>query len=439
MSHVPDVGSSDRGVARRKRSTFYRRALLSVFNGMLFAKVERHLLMLPLVHRPLHALLGRIFPINRRKVVCVTFAGAYECNPKYIAEELHRRGGFEIVWLIGAADYRARSARVRALGFRTVPMWSLRANYHILTAGTLVDNAQTLLYRGMPPKRSGQIHLNTWHGSLGIKRLTSAGRNFNARVAKAGFTTDAVLVNSDFEERVFSESVFPRTPKLRFGHPRNDVFFRPVAERAEIRDRVRAELGLAEGEKFALYAPTFREVAFFTAAGGLAFERWAAALGERFGGTWRIVLRLHPHDAQALAEGLISVPKGVCDASSREDIQELLVAADAGITDYSSWIFDYLLGGGPGFVFAPDKAKYDESRGFYYPLEETPFPVAESEVALCAAIRAFDMAKYAADREIFLKARGCYERGDASARAADWIEGKVSSVARRRDNAQFMF
>ena len=429
MSHVPNVGSSDRGVARRKRSTFYRRALLSVFNGMLFAKVERHLLRLPFVHRPLHALLGRLFPINRRKVVCVTFAGAYECNPKYIAEELRRRGGFEVVWLIGASDYRARSARVRALGFRTVPMWSLRANYHILTAGTLVDNAQSLLYRGMPPKRSGQIHLNTWHGSLGIKRLTSAGRDFNARVAKAESTTDAVLVNSDFEERVFSESVFPRTPKLRFGHPRNDVFFRPVAERAAIRGRVRSELGLADDERLAIYAPTFREVAFFVDAGGLRFGDWAKALAERFGGRWRIVLRLHPHDAQALAEGLISLPPGVDDVSSREDIQELLVAADAGITDYSSWIFDYLLGGGPGFVYAPDKATYDAARGFYYPLEDTPFPVAETEDALCAAIRTFDADAYAAKREAFLEERGCFEDGHASARAADWIEKGAGGAA----------
>lgn len=412
--------------SRASSLTFAKRAFLSLFNGMFAQKATRHLLKPRLVHRPLEALLKALFPVNSGKVVCMTFSGALECNPKSIATELARRGNSRIVWLMGAADCRARSRRARALGYRTAPVWSLRALYHIVTAGVWVDNAQMFVQDGMPRKRPGQRYLNTWHGSLGIKRLESADGRIRALIERAAEETDAVLVNSDFEERVFSESVFPRTPKLRFGHPRNDVFFRPAAERAEIRNRVRAELGLADGDKFALYAPTFREVAFFTAAGGLAFGRWAAALGERFGGTWRIVLRLHPHDAQALAEGLISVPKGVCDASSREDIQELLVAADAGITDYSSWIFDYLLGGGPGFVFAPDKAKYDESRGFCYPLEETPFPVAESEDALCAAIRAFDAAKYAADREAFLKARGCYERGDASARAADWIEGRAS-------------
>lgn len=405
--------------------TFAKRAFLSLFNGMFAQKAMRHLLKPRLVHRPLEALLKALFRVDPRKVVCMAFSGGLECNPKYVAAELARRGNSRIVWLIGAAGYRSRSRRARALGYRVAPAWSLRALYHIVTAGVWIDNAQMFVQDGMPRKRPGQRYLNTWHGSLGIKRLESADGRISSLIERAARETDAVLVNSDFEERVFSESVFPRTDFLRFGHPRNDVFFSPMAERAEICNRVRVELGLAEGEKFALYAPTFREVAFFTAAGGLAFDRWAAALGERFGGTWRIVLRLHPHDAQALAEGLISVPKDVSDASSREDIQELLVAADAGITDYSSWIFDYLLGGGPGFVFAPDKAKYDESRGFCYPLEETPFPVAESEEGLCAAIRAFDAAKYAADREAFLKARGCYERGDASARTADWIERRT--------------
>ena len=52
------------------------------------------------------------------------------------------------------------------------------------------------------------------------------------------------------------------------------------------------------------------------------------------------------------------------DATGYAAMQELLVAADAGITDYSSWIYDYLLGGRPGFLFAPDKAAYDAAHAF---------------------------------------------------------------------------
>lgn len=416
----------ERRPMRHGRNVFVRKMFLAVFNGMFAAKAIRHLMKPKVVHRTLEGLLKLLFPVHPDKVVFMTFSGALECNPKYIAKELKRRGGHDIVWLIGAVAYRARSMRARALGYKAAPIWSLRGMYHIVTAGIWVDNAQMFILDGMPSKRKGQRYLNTWHGSLGIKRLESAGSKIKSRIKKAAAATDAVLVNSVFEENVFAESVFPDTKKLRLGHPRNDIFFMSDDDKAAIRDRVRTELGLEKDEKFVLYAPTFREIEFFTSAGGVNFGNWARALTDRFGGRWRVMLRLHPHDAQALAEGLISLPIGVCDLSSREDIQELLVAADAGITDYSSWIFDYLLGGNPGFIYAPDKKTYDESRGFYYPLEETPFPVAETEDELCARIRAFDENAYAARCMEFLRARGCMEDGKASGRAVDWIERRES-------------
>ena len=424
----------DRYAPRRGRMLFLR-ALRSIFNGRFAAKLRRRMLLC----RPVCRLLARFAqrrPVDPRKVVFASLSGGVSCNPKYIALELlRRRDDLDVVWLVEGSP----SASGLPRGARAVPLWSIGAIREMATAKVLVENAQQMFLFNVAAKRPGQSYFNTWHGSLGIKRLSTASRRVRETAERLSAAVDAVLTNSAFEEGVFRESLFPRARMLRLGHARNDVFFWPEERKAPLRARVRAAAGLAEGERLALYAPTFRESAFFTAAGGLRFGEWARAFSDRFGGVWRIAVRLHPHDARGLEEGLFSLPADVLNLSSYDDVQELLVAADACVTDYSSLIFDYLLGGGPGFVFAPDKAKYDESRGFCYPLEETPFPIAETEGTLCANIRAFDAAKYAADRETFLKAHGCYERGDASARAADWIEGKVSSVARRRDNAQFMF
>lgn len=401
---------------------FARRIFRSLFNGLFVAKVMRHVLKIAFVNHSLVAVLKALFPVDAGKVVCATFSGAMECNPKYIAVELGRRGGWRIVWLLGAHGYRRHADEARRRGYRAVPFWSLRGFYHVVTAAVWIDNAQSFAQLGFSKKRGRQRYLNTWHGSLGIKRLDTADEKVRARVEQMAKMVDAVTVNSDFEEGVFAESIFPKTAMLRVGHPRNDVFFQPETERVKVRNRVRAELGLAADERFALYAPTFREVAFFADAGGLGFQNWAQAFESRFGGRWRIVVRLHPHDAKGLAEGLFSLPAGVQDASAREDVQELLVAADAGVTDYSSWIFDYLLGGGPGFIYAPDKRDYDAGRGFCYPLEETPFPIAETERDLCENIRAFDPDAYSQRRREFLRRRGCYEDGRASERVADWIE-----------------
>ena len=168
-------------------------------------------------------------------------------------------------------------------------------------------------------------------------------------------------------------------------------------------------------------APTFRDDALSEGSNFYDFAGWKKALEDRFGGSWTLVLRLHPLDARALAEGLITFPEGVANATDYPDRQELLIAADAGITDYSSWIYDYLLGGCPGFIFAPDKKAYDTAHGFYYPLESTPFPVAETNEALAARIRAFDAGKFARDKESFLAEKGCMEDGHASERAVDVI------------------
>ena len=403
---------------RKGAGTFILRMLNSVRSGMFAAKLRRHVFKAAPVRR-FTAFLVRRKSVEHRKIAFMTFSGSCSCNPKYIARAVaEKHPDADIVWLLGTAEYRRCGGRVET--GRAVRMWTLKAMREAATARVWVDNAQGFLLDGMPPKKGGQFYLNTWHGSLGIKRLDTADEEVQARRKKMS-AVDAVLVNSDFEEGVFRGSFFPKTPLLRFGHPRNDVFFLPEAEKAAIRVRVKKALGIDNNVSLAIYAPTFRENAFAAAAGGLRFDRWAEALSARFGGEWRVALRLHPHDAKAMADGLFSLPPDVLDASSYDDMQELLVAADAGITDYSSWIFDFLLGGAPGFIYAPDLSEYDQSRGFYYPLSETPFPIAETEDVLCSNIRAFDSEKYLADKAAFLSARGCMEDGRAAERAAEWI------------------
>jgi len=407
------------------------RALLS---GNFSARFGWWLMRRRLVRRALDRYAARLPPPDRKKVVFYSFSGDFDCNPKYMALELlRRRTDLDLVWLLGAFSYEERLAHLPR-GVRAVQLGTVAAYREAATAGVVVENSRLFLAGGMPPKRDGQFYLCTWHGSLGIKRLDRCNgkpRHVAVRVARA---VDAVLSNGDFEDGVFEESLFPSVPKARTGHPRNDVFFLPEPEKAALRAKVRSALGVADGEKIALYAPTFRESGFFAGATGFAFDEWTRALSGRFGGRWRVVVRLHPRDARGLSDGLFSLPREVVDASAYVDMQEILVAADAGITDYSSWIFDYLLGGGPGFVFAPDRAKFDDLRGFYYPLEDTPFPVAETEERLCANIRAFDGAKYAADSAAFLEGKGCCEDGKASARAVDMvlaaIDGRTEEVPR---------
>ena len=399
---------------------FWRRFFNAFGNGQLKEKLRRRLWRMgPLIaHR--RKRVSQSYPVAANKVLFVTSSYSCTCNPRAIARELARqRPDVDIVWILDDASYRACQGRPET--GRAVRRWTWAAYRELATAHVLVENSHFFVSLGNPEKRPGQRYMNTWHGSLGIKRLDAGRSATTGQGVQNSAKVDALLSNSDFDDTVFAESPLASAPRVRTGHPRNDVFFLDAAKQSEIKAKVFAALGLPETTHLALVAPTFRDEALTEGANVYDFNGWRKALEDRFGGSWTLVLRLHPLDARALAEGLISFPKGVANATDYPDMQELLIAADAGITDYSSWIYDYLLGGRPGFLFAPDKQAYDDSHGFYYPLESTPFPVAETNEELCARIRAFDAETFARDKAAFLSEKGCMEDGRASERAVDVI------------------
>lgn len=419
-------------LVRHGRLTAYVRLLHALPKGFLGEKFRQKWSRLRVVSQMRWKRVASL-PVSADKVLFACTTRNCACNPKYIARELaKRRPGVDIVWLMDEAGLRACGGRPET--GRAVRMWTWPAYREFATAKVLVENAFQFVTAGIPPKRPEQRVLNTWHGSLGIKRLDTTHTMRIGRGRKEAALVDCVLTNSDFEERVFAETMFGTDKMVRIGHPRNDVFFLPDSDRAEIRRRVHETLGIPEDVRLALFAPTFRDEAFADGKCMYDFASWQRALEERFGGRWRVMLRLHPLDARAVREGLISMPPEAADGTNYEDIQELLIAAEAGITDYSSWIYDYLLTGRPGFLFAPDRVKYDTDHGLYYPLESTPFPVAGTNAELCAAIRAFDGAKFARDRESFLRDKGCMEDGHASERAVDivekWMDEGVTNGAR---------
>ena len=134
------------------------------------------------------------------------------------------------------------------------------------------------------------------------------------------------------------------------------------------------------------------------------------------------MIRLHNRLKKESKSWLNILPSYVSDATFYEDMQELLLCTDVGLTDYSSWIFDFVLSGKPGFIIELGLEEYKSSRGFYYPIDSTPFPIAKDSRELAARIRSFDADKYAKDRDTFLVARGCMEDGHASERIATKID-----------------
>lgn len=371
-------------------------------------------------------------PIQPQKILFATYQYAYACNPKYICEELLKRElPCEIVWLYkGDAKVRAQFPKQ----VKCVLAGTEEARREIASARILIENG-CLLFTDTLIKKKGQINICTWHGSMGFKRIGMETFHTKSEKRIAGMYQkihDILLTNSRFEEEVFRSSFWPNSVFWKLGHPRNDILFCTEPEEiSRIKEKVRRKLKIPNGYRFALYAPTFRVNP--TAEGRrrsgaqlfeekdcyrLDYKLVKGALKKRFGGEWTILVRHHYCNAanKFLQSGMMteSVP-----ATDYDDMQELMVASDVGITDYSSWMLDYLLSGKPGFLFAADVDIYAAERGFYYPLSTTPFPLAVNTEQLCAQIEAFDTQEYKENAEIFLEEKGYVEDGNASRYTVD--------------------
>ena len=339
--------------------------------------------------------------LSPRKVVFSQFqGGGFGCNQKYIALELlKRRSDLDLVWLVrnpGEGGFPP--------GIRKVSWKSSAAMRELATARVWCSNhnlGRFVKHCGLV-KKPGQFYLQTWHGSLGIKRCTET------LCPKEAGMLDAFLANSRWEADRAKEWFAPFRPDIVLaGHPRNDIVIAGAARDAG-----------CVGPRTLLYVPTFRDDgsldAYIT-----DFGKVVLSFGKRWPGEWRVQARLHPNMRK---KGVRLDFKGpVEDVTAHPDIQELLAGADAVISDYSSCIFDFALSRRPAFIYAPDRVKYETERGFYYPLGKTPFPVAENAGELAGAVENFDEGAYGAGLSRFLDAMGCIEDGHASRRAADIV------------------
>ena len=354
---------------------------------------------------------GEVVP---NKVFVMTFENSYTCNPKYIVEELLKRDqDLDIVWAIPVKKTKFKYNFPR--GVRTVDRGTMEMFEEQASAKIWIDNALNCVWYGLPKKKE-QVYINTWHGSMGIKRL---GGNFKwrRRAAKCNKLTNYCITNSKFEEDVFRTEFWPDVEFVKYGHARNDIFF-DEEKIAEAKKAVLDKYDLPEGTKIFLYAPTFRDDGrggFFN----VDFEEIRQCLSDRFGGEWVIIVRLHFKDR--IKAGQIMFGDFIKNGGGYPDMQQLMAATDIGMTDYSSWAYDFILTGRPMFLYCPDLSYYEGGRGFYYPIESTPFPISKDQDEMMRQINEFDEAKYKEDVAKFLEDKGCYEEGKAAARSADLI------------------
>ena len=113
----------------------------------------------------------RFRKVQNNKIFISTYDNNYTCNPSYIADEIVRRNlDVDIVWVGPKKGIIKSFAKmphsIRVVKRDTVEMYEEQASARIW-----IDNALNCVWYGIPKKRN-QVYINTWHGSMGIKRLS---------------------------------------------------------------------------------------------------------------------------------------------------------------------------------------------------------------------------------------------------------------------------
>lgn len=351
--------------------------------------------------------LYRIYPIDPNRIVICNVWG-YGDNARYITDELIRQEvPYEIIFITNHPGASDAPKGVKVLKSNTCA--AIRA---LVTAKLWVDNNRKEPYI---LKRKGQYYIQTWHGGISLKRIEGdcrekLGEAYIRNAMRDSAMTDLYVSNSRFCTNMYRSAFWYQGEILECGSPRNDCLLRPDPEAIR---RIRERIGIKEGVRLAIYAPTYRGAGCkgkeAAKVYGLDTAGLRHALSDRFGGDWVVLVRLHP----LAAEDSRYIPFGpsVVDASHYRDMYELLQAGEVLITDYSNTMFEFALSGHPVFLYARDVRDYQAERGFYFDYYTLPFAYAADSEALCANIRRYDEAEYRKTTKEFFRTMEIYEDG----------------------------
>ena len=364
-----------------------------------------------------------LYPIQSRRplrdaVLFVSWNGKL-CtdNPRGIAEELRRRGDDrDHIWVV--TDYGTTIPEGdRAVLSGTEEYFEALARCRYVISN---DDMQPFFR-----KREGQVYLQTWHGTP-LKKIgfdidrpqfasgTAYFEHLSSDVAK----WDLLLSQNPFSTPILRQAFRFGGEICEYGYPRNDVLSRGEALAGQVRQR----LGIPEGKRVVLYAPTWRDNQFY-ASGRYRFdlrldlERAWQVLGPDH----VVLIRGHHHlanDVQAGARRDFAL-----NVTGYPDIAELFLISDVLITDYSSVMFDFAVTGRPMLFFTYDLAQYrDQLRGFYFDFEaEAPGPLLATSEEVLAAVKDTDAATagYASAYQAFAAKYCPLDDGKAGARVCD--------------------
>ncbi len=335
---------------------------------------------------------SKLIPVDKRLIVFESGLGKqFGDSPKNIYEEIVRQElDYKKVWIYNQPVRFADPHTTR------VERLSPKYFYYLLRAKYWVNNQNFPTYL---TKRPETTYLQTWHGTplkkmlYDINEVQGRSDDYVERVGAATKNWDYLISPSPYATNAFKSAFRYDGKILEIGYPRNDIFYND--QQHKLAKKIRSKLHLNQNKKVILYAPTFRDDQTIS-KNRFFFEinMDLNAMKDKLGEDYVVLLRMH-----VIVNNRIQIEDSLQDfvynVSGYPDIQELLLATDILITDYSSVMFDFANTGKPMLFYTYDLENYrDRLRGFYMDLEqEAPGPLVYNTNEIINSIKNIDRIK----------------------------------------------
>lgn len=368
-----------------------------------------------------------IFKIQNNKIVFDNFLGkGYGCNPKYIAEEIIKEQlDYELVWLV--KDIKSEMPQQ----IRKVKYGSIRALYELATAKVWIDNVRN--YKGID-KKEQQFYIQTWHGSIGLKKVEKAVEDkldpqYILQAKNDGKITNLMITNNMSQYEEFKQTYWYNGEVQCCGLPREDVLYK---NNKNITEKVYKYFNIESNRKIVLYAPTFRN----ESNGNVymsQYEECCKALNKKFSSDYIMLVKMHPN--VIMDSSFVKYNKNIKNATMYPDIQELISVADVVITDYSSVAFEAGIVNKKVFLIAKDFEEYiKKERQFKFDLNDIPFKIAKTESELIENINKFLYDEYKQRLKVFYDKIGFKYNDNAAEYIVKRIKNEIESGDEKGEN-----
>lgn len=354
-----------------------------------------------------------IIPLKKKTVLFLSFDGKqFSDSPKAVYDNLlDSSNDYNLIWCFNNPQ---SITDISSLNY--VKTFSFKFFYLFCTAKYIIVND---FFATFLPVRKSQVLINTWHGGGWFKKVGLTDNNtteydkffFDYQCKKISYF---VASSEYFVDTVLHSSFNYQGKILRTGMPRNAFFFQ---ENDKLKETIRNQFGADNNTMLVLYAPTFRTYAIESNL-ELDLQRLEKNISEKFNKNVIVLFRAHH-----LIEKFPVDYSTIVNVTSYPDMQQLLLACDILVSDYSSCMWDAAIQDKLVIVYAPDAQRYIDNRGFFLDIRKWPFLLAFNNDELELRIQEYDKQLYIDNLQRLVRESKSYENSDAVIAITNIIRG----------------